>query len=344
MSLNDEIKRNAEWAREIVRGLESSRLAAKRIKEMMKINQQHRQHMIDQAAAVSRMIDRTHTHRTWLRNIKSTQDQAAQLQITVNSTLAPIADRLAVSDRLLTSIDVDAIRRSIALPELEIPRLQESVIDMTTIYRKMAEAIRTYPDITDLPQFALPGATREVFVTGYAVNALGISDEADAEQDSSELRLVAEIEEETSICITLLETVDADLARPYVGARDALRGTNPDRTRHFLSSLRELWSHLLRQIAPDKRVLEWIPKDDEELLHEGRPTRRSRILYLCRDLNHGPLTNFIADDADIFVKFIEFFSRVHELNTELSYRQLRGIQLRSDSWLTYILQIWRESR
>ena len=236
MSLNDEIKRNAEWAREIVRGLESSRLAAKRIKEMMKINQQHRQHMIDQAAAVSRMIDRTHTHRTWLRNIKSTQDQAAQLQITVNSTLAPIADRLAVSDRLLTSIDVDAIRRSIALPELEIPRLQESVIDMTTIYRKMAEAIRTYPDITDLPQFALPGATREVFVTGYAVNALGISDEADAEQDSSELRLVAEIEEETSICITLLETVDADLARPYVGARDALRGTNPDRTRHFLSS------------------------------------------------------------------------------------------------------------
>ena len=35
---------------------------------------------------------------------------------------------------------------------------------MTAIYGKMAESIRTYSDITHLPRFVLPGATREVFV------------------------------------------------------------------------------------------------------------------------------------------------------------------------------------
>ena len=356
MRLNDGIEQLRRSALEPIRLHEeisrATRLASTRIVEVMRVNQQRWQHMIDQATAMSsmqataalRMTDLTHTHRTWLCNLKPTQDQAAKLQIAVKLSLESIAARLAVSERLFTGVDVDAISRSIALPELEILRLQASVNDMTAIYGKMAESIRTYSDITHLPRFVLPGATREVFVTGYAVNVLGVSDEADAEQDSSEIQSVAELEEETSICISLLKAVSPDLARPYAGARDALRGTNPDRVRHFMSSQRELWNHLLRQISPDRQVMEWISGENEQLLHEGKPTRKARILYLCRDLNHGPLTNFIASDAQAFIKFVEFFSRVHQLNTELSDQQLRALQLRTDSWLTYILQVWKESQ
>ena len=348
MSLNEEIERirrnpkELELIRRQHKGIsELSGLASTRIVEMMGFNQ-HWQHMINQSTALSCMTDLTHTHRTWLRNLKSTQDQAAQLQIAVKSSLGSIADRLAISERL--GVDVAAIRRSIELPELEILRLRDSISDITAIYGKMAESIRTYSDITHLPSFVLPGATREVFVTGYAVNVFGVSDEAEAEQDPSEIQSVAEIEEETSICIPLLKAVSPDLAKPYAGARDALRGTNPDRVRHFMSSQRELWNHLLRQISPDGQVLEWISGNSDQLLHEGKPTRKARILYLCRNLNHGPLTNFIASDAQAFIKFVEFFSRVHQLNTELSDRQLRALQLRADSWITYILQVWKESQ
>ena len=342
--LHEEIERIAEErTREISRAVELSRLASTKFAEAMRFNQ-HWQHIIDQATAVSRMTDLTHTHYTWIRNLKSTQDQAAQLQIAVKWTLGSIADRLAVSERWFMGVDVDAIRRSVAIPELEILRFQDSANNMRASYQKMAESICTYPDITHLPRFVLPGATRELFVTGYAVNSLGVSAEAQVEQDSSEIQLVTEIEEETSICIAFLQDVNPDLARLYAGARDALRGTNPDRARHFLSSLRELWSHLLRQIAPNEQVLEWIPNDNKELLHKSKPTRKARILYLCRDLNHGPLTTFVAKDACAFVQFIQFFNHVHELNIELSDRQLRRLQLRSDSWLTYILRIWKESQ
>ena len=213
MSPNDEIERLSRSLKllepirlheEISRVTELSRLASTRIAEVVRVNQQHWQHMIDQTTAVSRMTDLPYIHRTWLRNLKSTQDQAAQLQIALKSTLGPIAARLAVSERLFTGVDVAAICRSIALPELEILRLQDSINDMTAIYGKMAESIRTYPDITHLPRFVLPGATREVFVTGYAANELGVSDESDAEQDSSEIHpVVDEVEEEISICASL---------------------------------------------------------------------------------------------------------------------------------------------
>ena len=354
MSPNDEIERLSRSLKslepirlheELSRVTELSRLASTRIAEVVRVNQQHWQHMIDQTTAVSRMTDLPYIHRTWLRNLKSTQDQAAQLQIALKSALGPIAARLAVSERLFTGVDVAAICRSIGLPELEILRLQDSINDMTAIYGKMAESIRTYPDITHLPRFVLPGATREVFVTGYAANALGVSDESDAEQDSSEIQpVVDEVEEEISICASLLKDVDPALARPYAGARDALQGTSHDRERHILSSLRELSDHLLRKIAPEKQVLEWIPKDDKELLHRGNPTKKARILYICRDLNHDPLTDFIVLDTRALVALVDFFNRVHQLEPKLSDRQLRALLLRTDSWLTYILQIWKESQ
>ena len=145
---------------EISRVTELSRLASTKIAEVVRVNQQHWQHMIDQTTAVSRMTDLPYIHRTWLRNLKSTQDQAAQLQIALKSPLGPIAARLAVSEHLFTGVDVAAICRSIALPELEILRLQDSINDMTTIYGKMAESIRTYPDITHLPRFRLAVALK----------------------------------------------------------------------------------------------------------------------------------------------------------------------------------------
>lgn len=79
--------------------------------------------------------------------------------------------------------------------------------------------------------------------------------------------------------------------------------------------------------------------NQKDLLHEGRPTRRARVLYVCRELNNDPLTDFLMHDTRALVKLIELFNRVHELETELTDEQLRAILLKIDSWLMYILQI-----
>jgi len=144
-----------------------------------------------------------------------------------------------------------------------------------------------------------------------------------------------------SDCISLLKNVDPKLVRLYIGAYRALHGNNPDRERHCLISLRELWDHLLRRLAPDDRVCAWIPRvsNQQDLLHKDKPTRRAKVLYVCRELNNGPLTEFFMHDAHAIVKLIDLLNRVHKLDTGLTDEQLRGIFLKTDSSLMYILKI-----
>ena len=119
----------------------------------------------------------------------------------------------------------------------------------------------------------------------------------------------------------------------YIGACDAIFSNNPDRARHILSSLRELWNHQLRRLAPDELVATWIPgiANQKNLLHEGKPTQCAKVRYICRGLSNDPLTEFLTHDTRALVKLIEFFNRVHELDTGLTDKQLRAIFLKNNS-------------
>ena len=241
----------------------------------------------------------------------------------------------------MAGIDFEAIRIRFQIEKPIISGLESSITHALASYGSLAESIRETSDITRLPAFVLPGATREIYTTSFAFETLRPWDERDEEESEAEMQLVAEAELETSSCIALLQQVDPGLARLYIGARDALHGNNSDRARHILISLRELWNHLLRQLAPDDFVAAWISgvANQKDLLYEGKPTRRARVLYVCREINNDPLTDFLMYDTQALVKLIELFNRVHELETELTDEQLRAIVLKTHSWLMYILRI-----
>lgn len=348
LSVIEQLERTMEPIRrqqlEISRALEMSG-AASRIKEIASANL-HWQEVIKQSTASSRIAESLQAvHRSWLDQLKPLQQefsQLSQLQASAKLTLCDTSLRLAATERLMADIDFEAIRSRFQIEMPVISGLESSIAHVATSYGSLAESLREISDITRLPAFVLPGATREIYTTSFALETLRPLDEWNEEDAETEIQLVAEAELETLGCIALLQQVDPVLARPYIGARDALRGNNADRARHILSSLRELWNHLLRRLAPDESVAAWIPgiTDQKDLLHEGKPTRRARVLYVCRELNNDPLTDFLMHDTRALVKLIELFNRVHELETELTDEQLRAILLKTDSWLMYILQIW----
>ena len=264
--------------------MDRSTLASKRMTELFRANQNWQQ-LIDKATAPSRLVaDLARVHPTWLRDLKSVQDQAAALEVSAKLSLGKMAYQLTVSERMFARIDIRAISQSTALPENAMPRLWALSDDMTATYRKLTESFPTYTDIIHLPKFVLPSATREVFVANHAVNKLDERDEAESEPDLAGLALVKESIEETSKCPALLTAVDPQLARMYEGARDALSGDNPDRSRHILGSLRELLNHLLRRIAPDESVLEWIPGGQWQLVTPRKTdSKGSPALSLSRN-------------------------------------------------------------
>ena len=347
LSVIEQMERTLEPIRrqqlEITRALEMAG-AATRIQEIVGANQ-HWQDLIKQATATSRIAESlSAAHQSWLDTIKPIQhdfSQLSQLQASAKLALCDTSLRLSATERLMAGIDFEAIRGRFQIEMPVISGLESSIAHVAASYGNLAESLREISDITRLPAFVLPGATREIYTTSFALETLRPWDERDEDEAETEIQFVAEAELETSGCIALLQQVDPGLARPYIGARDALYGNNADRARHILSSLRELWNHLLRRLAPDDLVAAWIPgvSNQKDLLHEGKPTRRARVLYVCRELNNEPLTDFLMHDTRALVKLIELFNRVHELETALTDEQLRAILIRTDSWLMYILQI-----
>jgi Predicted pPIWI-associating nuclease len=341
LSIQEELARAIEPIRqahlELARSTDSHGAAFSQLAEIAQANQRWQDLIARTADSVHGF---THIHQTWSDAIEPMHSAAAQLEAATKLTLGNLAYRLTVTERLLAGIDLETPRLAAVPPGLAVSKLQQVVGDFTLKYERLAESIHSLPDLTRLPAFTLPGATREVFVTGYALETIFVPDKPQSERDESEIELIAEVEEEVSGCIALLQAVDPSLALPYVGARNALRGSNPDRARHVLSSLRELWGHLLRRLAPDDQVLTWATGEDTELFYEGRPTRKARILYVCRRLNHHALTDFVMQDTRALMKLVELFNRVHELKPGLTDEQLRALLARTDSWLMYILQIW----
>ena len=347
LSVIEQMERTLEPIRhqqlEITRALEMAG-AATRKQKIVGANQ-HWQDLIKQVTATSRIAESlSAAHQSWLDTIKPIQhdfSQLSQLQASAKLTLCNTSLRLAATERLMAGIDFEAIKSRFHIKMPVISGLESSIAHVAASYGSLAESLREISDITRLSAFVLPGSTREIYTTSFALETLRPCDERDEEDAETEIQLVAEAELETSGCIALLQQVDPGLARPYIGARDAMYGNNADRARHILSSLRELWNHLLRRLAPDDLVAAWIPgvSNQKDLLHDGKPTRRARVLYVCRELNNEPLTDFLMHDTRALVKLIELFNRVHELETALTDEQLRAILIRTDSWLMYILQI-----
>lgn len=329
---------------ELTRSLDLPTSAFSRLGELVQANQRWQDLIVQSTASIRIFEDYKLIHRTWLDPLKPMQGRLAELQAAAKLSLTDVTYHLTATESLFAKIDLDGLRRAVELPETTCLKIESVIGDVMQPYKKLADTIRTLSDVTRLPTFVLPGATRELFTTGYALETICLPDRSDGEREQFDGQLIADAEQETSDCLALLQAVHPDLAQPYIGAHDAMRDRKADRTRHILSSLRELWNHLLHCLAPDQHVRGWVSKDGKELLHRGSPTRKARILYVCRHLNHEPLTDFIDKDTRALLEMMDLFNRVHQLKLELTDEQLRALLLRTDSWLTYILQVWQASR
>lgn len=133
---------------------------------------------------------------------------------------------------------------------------------------------------------------------------------------------------------------NSELIIPLNGARKSLRSNNPDRIRHFAISLRELFTRVLHSLAPDEKVGEW--SQDPNHYHKGRPTRRARLLFACREINQDPFSNFIEKDIDAVIAFLKLFQKgTHEAKSNFTDAQLTALQNRAESTLRFLLEIWK---
>lgn len=136
----------------------------------------------------------------------------------------------------------------------------------------------------------------------------------------------------------LLKKVDPRLRKLWRGARMIAASTNPEKTRYASVSLRELMTQVLHTLAPDAEIRRWT--SDPLRFHKGKPTRETRLLYICQPIANGALSEYIRADIRSVIALADVLQDgTHGVDTDFSALQFRLIFNRIEGALSGLIEI-----
>jgi hypothetical protein len=122
------------------------------------------------------------------------------------------------------------------------------------------------------------------------------------------------------------------------GARPAFASNHTDYQRHFITSLRELFTHVLQQLAPDDQVRRF--STDAKDFPNDRPTRNVRLRYICRGINDERFGKFVEKDVAAMLALVDLFQGgTHAVTCSYTEQQLRALLVRAEGLVHFLLEI-----
>ena len=283
-------------------------------------------------------------HASWLPELHRVAMPSEHLERIAQAALSDIAYDVSVTERFLSQFDYDVLGSHLNVQLSVISDVQSAMSSLWASYHGLAESFVSVDDFVQLPSFVLPEATQGLRVKGRALESLQLSPQLAGDDAPSETEIIQEDHGDTVGLSSLLGEIDPDLVPMYVGAVESLDGTNPDRERHVLTSLRTLWDEVFRVMAPDSAVTAWAEAQalpNEEYFHEERPTRRARLAYVLRNVNSDPITQYVDANVRAALKLHDLFQRVHNKSSGLNQEQLRVVLLDTRVSLEYFIRVWK---
>lgn len=144
--------------------------------------------------------------------------------------------------------------------------------------------------------------------------------------------------EETKISNDLMK-ISEDLDNRWRGAIFALNPKNPDATRHFCTSTREIFTQLIDCHAKDENVLNVFPNCEKT--NNGSVSRRAKIKYLLhkKGVEDNDIEEFIHEDIENILKLLcELNGGTHGNAGKYTINQLKGIKKRAESGLSFLCE------
>jgi hypothetical protein len=273
-------------------------------------------------------------HPSWLKAIDSLNKLGSiQVEIMAKERLIDASKYSSLATEIVQTADFDSLKKKSTFTGVGIQNLKGNFQNFGQSYDQLVASIKTPEDLLSLPEHTVPGAGRELFLAGCAVQSIVLEPDEKDEAVAAE-GLYLEHEEEDR-CIVLLEDIHPPLAEMYRGAEAAIISGHTDHARHSITSMRELCTKLIQRLAPSNAVKAW--NTDPNLLHEGRPTRRARLEYIFRDVKHGGLTDFVDESIRFSLALFDAFNRLHSDEPDLSKVQLNILLLKVRHLIEFIL-------
>jgi hypothetical protein len=280
--------------------------------------------------------------KTELESVKHLASGVEAAKLALGSHLDKIAQvSLLAQERLLKSPWSD-LERSVLYKTNELSSALQSFNVLTENYNSLVHSFSARKfNIVNFPPFVSGLPPIEILTSSDLLDTISRTDTEEYVEEADALE--SEIREDIEGSLEeLLCHVNPEIRRLWLGAKEALYSTNPDKKRHIVVSLREMLTHILYSIAPDNEVSKWTSKPSH--YHEGRPTREARLLFVCRDINHGPFEQFVNKDVESHIKFIRLFQRgTHEININFTDQQIRTLIVRTEALARFLLITWKNT-
>ena len=137
-----------------------------------------------------------------------------------------------------------------------------------------------------------------------------------------------------------LNSISEDLDNRWKGALFSLNPLNPDATRHFCTSAREIFTEIFNLKAPDKIVAAKYP--DCEKTQNGTPTRRAKIHFFLdnKGISNSDAVEFVETDIQNILELFHVLSDgTHGAAGRYSIGQLQAIKARVEDGLLFLCNI-----
>jgi hypothetical protein len=276
--------------------------------------------------------------KTQLAPISIATELIATSFLGIQSQVARMSEISLLAERSLANIDFAKIGGLANIAQQIQDSLRATHFSFSDSYSKLFKSLEdsrlsilsVAPVVTSLPPI-------EFYFGNRFIEAITSSECEDSEEDQS---ISSDLQKETRDDIeSLLSRLDESLIRLWHGATQAVAPDNPDAIRHYSISLRELLTHIIHRLAPDDQVRAW--SSAAELYHNGRPTRRARLLFLCRGINHGPFSQFLQKDIDSTLACVDLFQEgTHAIEPQLSTTQLDLLRIRTESSIRFLIRTY----
>jgi hypothetical protein len=260
----------------------------------------------------------------------------------LDAHLSYIAHISVLSESALARFTWENVGSTLRFPDSLLTGLRSQVLDFTRSYGRLMDSFNHSQSIilTMPPDFS-ELAAQEFFLGARLVKSISVDaqeDELEEESEDVEGQIAIVLEDELQ---AMLAGLDAGLVNMIKGAREALHATNTDRVRHVITSYRELNMHVLHLLSPDNALKAWSTSPDD--FANGRPTRKARLKFICRNINHGAFDDFVNKDIETMVQVFDFLNKgTHEITTNFSEPQLLALKVKAESTVQFLLAISQE--
>lgn len=151
---------------------------------------------------------------------------------------------------------------------------------------------------------------------------------------------ITEYSLQDTIIINQLSSISKDLDERWKGALFSLNPINPDATRHFCTSAREIFTEIFDMKAKDIEVFKIYPNCAKT--ERGNATRRFKIKYFLynKGFQDDSTEEFIENDIEnILNLFHELSSGTHGKTGKYTITQLNSIKKRVEDGILFLCSI-----